>query len=133
MNMSKLKTNPSRGRFALIFLIGVIGMIYGTSGLVQAHEDLIAPKYEVRLNQVHKGTQHIDTRLLDSYLPVEEDKRKYYLEMRALLEKGIEAAEQKTQYIKKATERGIDLIREPLLGNVTENSIRRCGQNSHFT
>lgn len=83
----------------------------------------VEPTYRVSLNQAHKGTLEIDTRLLDSYGRLPENRRSFYLKAREILTASPGARLTDPKIIALAEQCELPLIGGPMLGNLGSNNI----------
>lgn len=86
-------------------------------------EASVKPKYKITLDQAHKGSLKIDTRLLDSYGRPPENRRSFYLTARKILVDSPSATLTDPEIIDAAKKAGLSLMSGPMLGDVSEKSV----------
>ncbi|MHC4882482.1 MAG: alkaline phosphatase D family protein [Planctomycetota bacterium] len=83
----------------------------------------VKPVYEVSLGQAHKGTLETDTRLLDSYVCLPKERRRFYLTARKILAGSASATLADPKIIDSAEKAGLSLISGPMLGDVSDSGV----------
>ncbi|WP_339756115.1 alkaline phosphatase D family protein [Algoriphagus aquimarinus] len=102
-------------------LVTLIVSLFSTATFAQ-RTDSIPVRHDVTLPQAHKGTLKIDSLLLDSYVRLPENIRKFYLEARSVFEEN-EVDFTDERIVAAAVKNGIPLISGPMLGDLKENSV----------
>ena len=103
--------------FCIILLCGVCAPVEG------AETTPVKPECKVSLGQAHKGTLELDTRLLDSYGRLPEERRAFYLTAREILAGSPAASLSDSKIIEAAGKAGLPLISGPMLGDLSESGI----------
>ena len=103
--------------FCIILLCGVCAPVEG------AETTPVEPDCKVSLGQAHKGTLELDTRLLDSYGRLPEERRAFYLTAREILAGSPAASLSDSKIIEAAGKAGLSLISGPMLGDLSESGI----------
>lgn len=85
--------------------------------------DPIVPRYRVTLPETHIGNIDIDTKLLDSYEPVPENIRKFYLDARFVFSNSSDTDFSNTAILEAARKQNIALMGGPMLGDLRENAV----------
>ncbi|WP_425637994.1 alkaline phosphatase D family protein [Algoriphagus yeomjeoni] len=102
-------------------LVALIVTLFSAATFAQ-RTDSIPVRHDVTLPQAHKGTLEIDSLLLDSYVRLPENSRKFYLEARSVFEEN-EVDFTDERILSTAVKNGIPLISGPMLGDLKENSV----------
>ncbi len=92
-------------------------------GLCCANAAPVEPTLNISLGQAHKGTLEQDTRLLDSYGRLPEERRAFYLTARGILAGSPAATLADSKIIEAARKAGLPLISGPMLGDFSESGI----------
>ncbi|MFC5624320.1 alkaline phosphatase D family protein [Algoriphagus winogradskyi] len=102
-------------------LFAFIVTLFSTATFAQ-RTDSIPVKHDVSLPQAHKGTLEIDSLLLDSYVRLPENIRKFYLEARSVFEdNAVDFTDERI--VAAAANNDIPLIAGPMLGDIKENGV----------
>lgn len=85
--------------------------------------DYITPRYKVTLPEAHIGDLDIDTRLMDSYEPVSDNIRQFYLDSRAFFSENSEADFTSVEILQAAQKYNIGLMAGPMLGDLRADGL----------
>lgn len=86
-------------------------------------KDTIPPRFKVTLPEAHIGNLEIDTKLLDSYGPVPDGLREFYLSSRSVFSETPEADFTDPRILEAARKYNLPLMGGPMLGNLSENGV----------
>ncbi len=81
------------------------------------------PADKLSLNEAHKGTPEIDTRLMDSYGRPPEERRAFYLAAREIFANSPAASPTNALIVEAARKAGLSLMSGPMLGDVSESGV----------
>lgn len=85
--------------------------------------DIIFPKYKITLPEAHIGDSEIDLKLLESYKPVPENIRLFYLDARSVFSANKDSDFTNSEVLESANKNQIVLMGGPMLGNLKENAV----------
>ncbi len=85
--------------------------------------DTIPPIHKVILPEAHIGNLEIDTKLLDSYILLPENKRDFYLNSRSVFVENTNANFNDEKVLAAARKNNLLLIGGPLLGNLSDQGV----------
>ena len=114
----KKHTGHPFGRRPFLALLGA-GLATGLRSFAAA----VACRFKVSLKEAHKGTQEIDTKLLDSYGELPGNIRTFYLDARATLMKSPSADFSDPAIVKAAQTHALSLMGGPMLGDLQADRV----------
>jgi alkaline phosphatase D len=85
--------------------------------------DTIPPRYKVTLPEAHIGNLEIDTRLLDSYILLPDNKRDFYFKSRSVFSENLSADFTNKKIVKAAQKNNLLLMGGPLLGKLSDDGV----------
>ncbi len=102
--------------FCLLF-----AMVFAPYDSYSQSGDIVQRRFVVTLPDAHVGDLEIDTRLLDSYGSIDENRRQFYLDSRRIFTESEDADFTHPEILKAARKHGVALMGGPMLGNLEES------------
>lgn len=108
--------------FLILCLIGTNLLYFCTPNKENDHDHYTfdSAKYDVTLQQAHKGTLEIDTMLLDSYVVMPKNIKNFYVDARSVFSNPNFT---NPLIVKSAQENNLPLMGGPMLGQLHDTSI----------
>lgn len=103
------------------FLFPLLLTIFHTSFCQST--DTVQNRHKITLDEAHLGNADIDLKLLESYEPVPENIRQFYLDARSIFSNTRDADFTNSEILQAVQKHHIELLGGPLLGNLKEDGV----------